>query len=166
MNMKETKKFFDTNYLNKGYTKISTNKPARGKSGGSNHLYKHILPPMDIISEYEELSPGILEKIVAMAQKEQNHRHSIELHNTEKYTKASEMGRKSALILVAIIAVAVVILAFGGHYMVASILAISAFGAIGVASSSCKKLSNKIFHKNFDSKHKNPNYKPRYKEKH
>lgn len=163
--MKETKKFFDTNHLNKGYTKVSTHKQAPSNNSGQGHQYKHILPPMDIIAEYEELSPGILEKIVAIAQKEQNHRHSMDTLNNEKHNKASDMGRKSALILVAIIALAVVILAFGEHYMVASILAVSAFGSIGVISSSYKKPVNKFFHKNFDPKYKNPNYKPRYKEK-
>lgn len=168
--MKETKKFFDVNRLNKGYSNLSIPKQVdttetNGAAGGYRGQYKHILPPMEIMAEYEELNPGTIDKILDMAQKEQNHRHSMDLLTIEKYNRASKLGRKSALILVAIIALAVVILAFGEHYMIASILAIAAFGAVGVASfvHAKQRPVNKVFHKNFDPKYKNPNYKGKKK---
>ena len=79
MIMKETKNFFDTNRLNKGYSTISINKQSDVEL--SANKYKHLLPDIDIMAEYEEMSPGTINKIFDMAKKEQNHRHSIDLLN-------------------------------------------------------------------------------------
>ena len=161
--MKETKKFFDTNRLNKGYSKTSINKQSDTGIAGSQ--YKHVLPPLDIMAEYEELSPGTINKIFDMAQKEQNHRHSIDLLNIEKHNRATKYGRMCSLALVVIIAVTAIVLAFGEHYMIASIFSIAAFGGIGVVSfiQSGKRFNNKnkVFHKNFDHKNRTHNYKTR-----
>ena len=81
--MKETKIFFDTNSLNKGYNNnnntTSLNKQSDVKI--PNNKYKHLLPDVDIMAEYEEMSPGTINKIFDMAKIEQDHRHSIDLIN-------------------------------------------------------------------------------------
>jgi len=81
--MKETKKFFDANGLNKGYSKALFSKTSN-LAVSSSSQYKHIMPPLDVMAAYEEISPGTIKKIIEMAQKEQNYRHSIELLNVEK----------------------------------------------------------------------------------
>lgn len=159
--MKETKKFFDTNRLNKGYSKTLANK--QNDVEASSNRYRHVLPPIDIMAEYEEMSPGTTNKIFDMAQKEQNHRHSMDLLNIEKHARATKMGRACSLALVTIISIAVLVLAFGEHYMIASIFSVAAFAGIGTVSfiQSGKRFNNKVFHKNFDHKNRVHNYKAR-----
>ncbi|ASX27677.1 hypothetical protein BA173_02030 [Rickettsia sp. MEAM1 (Bemisia tabaci)] len=90
--MKETKSFFTkNNRLNKGYA----------KSFHSNEIdknfyrkkFEHILPPIDTVTEYENIYPGTLEKLVNMAQKEQAHKHEIELQNLKIKEKVAKLTR-------------------------------------------------------------------------
>ncbi len=157
--MKETKKFFDTNRLNKGYSKMSINKQADVIP--TVNQYRHVLPPLDIIAQYEEMSPGVISKIIDMAQKEQNHRHSMDLLNNEKYNRATKFGRMCSLILVAIIAATALALSFGEHYVIAAMFVLVTFGTIGIVSFTqrAKKINNKPFHKNFDRKNRVNNNK-------
>lgn len=158
--MKETKKFFDTNRLNKGYNKSLVYKQSDTGANNGNQ-YKHVLPPLSIMAEYEEMHPGTIKKVLDLAQKEQEHRHAMELLALTNHEKAVKIGRQSAIILVGIIAFAAVIMAFDGHYMIASIFSLAGFGLIGVASifQSRKMNVGKVFHKTFDPKYKNSNYK-------
>jgi len=160
--MKETKKFFDANGLNKGYGKALFNKPA-SLAGSSSNQYKHVMPPLDVMAAYEEISPGTIKKIIDMAQKEQNYRHSLELLNIEKYDKAVKFGKICGVALIGIIALAALILSFGGHYVTASVFSLSAFGMIGVISflQTSKEPKSKVFHKNFAPKNRGHNHKAR-----
>lgn len=160
--MKETKKFFDANGLNKGYSKALFSKTSN-LAVSSSSQYKHIMPPLDVMAAYEEISPGTIKKIIEMAQKEQNYRHSIELLNVEKYDRAVKFGKICGVALIGIIAMTVLILAFGGHYMIASVFFLSAFATIGGISffQSDKRYKNKVFHKNFDQKNRVHNHKAR-----
>ena len=156
--MKETKKFFDTNRLNKGYTKVSNYKQT--DTNIIRNKYTHALPPIDIIAEYEEMNPGTIEKILKMAEKEQNHRFALDIKAADDHKKALNCGRQSAITLVAIISIACVIMAFGGHYIIASIFALSGFGTI-VYASSLKIRNNPAYKgspKNYDPNYKKSNY--------
>ena len=66
--MKETKKFFDANGLNKGYGKALFNKPA-SLAGSSSNQYKHVMPPLDVMAAYEEISPGTIKKLLIWLKK-------------------------------------------------------------------------------------------------
>jgi len=160
--MKETKKFFDANGLNKGYSKALFSKTSN-LAVSSSSQYKHIMPPLDVMAAYEEISPGTIKKIIEMAQKEQNYRHSIELLNVEKYDRAVKFGKICGVALIGIIAMTVLILAFGGHYMIASVFFLSAFAMIGGISffQSDKRYKNKVFYKNFDQRNRVHNHKAR-----
>ena len=143
--MKETKNFFDTNRLNKGYSTISINKQSDVEL--SANKYKHLLPDIDIMAEYEEMSPGTINKIFDMAKKEQNHRHSIDLLNIEKHARAIKMGRVFSLVVVVIIS---------------SVFSVAAFAAIGIVSiiQSGKRFDNKFVRKNNNHHHnRTHNYK-------
>jgi uncharacterized membrane protein len=161
--MKETKIFFDTNSLNKGYNNnnntTSLNKQSDVKI--PNNKYKHLLPDVDIMAEYEEMSPGTINKIFDMAKIEQDHRHSIDLINIENHNKAIKMGRIFALALVLIIATATVILASSGYYIVSAIFSVASFATIGTVSiiQSGKRFNNKFIHKNYNHNNKINNYK-------
>lgn len=126
--MKETKKFFENNRLNKGYTKILNYN--QNDMGQIRSKFKHVLPPIDMMEEYEEMYPGTFEKLLDMAQREQNHRHSLDLVIQEKYNRATALGRYFSLILVGLIAFTTLVLALSGAQMVASIFAASAFACI------------------------------------
>ena len=160
MIMKETKNFFDTNRLNKGYSTISINKQSDVEL--SANKYKHLLPDIDIMAEYEEMSPGTINKIFDMAKKEQNHRHSIDLLNIEKHARAIKMGRIFSLVVVAIIAIATIILALNEYYIISSVFSVAAFAAIGIVSiiQSGKRFDNKFVRKNNNHHHnRTHNYK-------
>jgi len=95
--MKETKRFFTkNNRLNKGYAKtFSVNEP-------DNNFYRkkfeHILPPIDLISEYENIYPGTLQELINMAQKEQVHKHDIDLKNLKMQETVAKLTRICLLI--------------------------------------------------------------------
>jgi uncharacterized membrane protein len=100
--MKESKKFFDDNRLNKGYRTI---RESVVKPNNDNNLYakyKHVLPPLEIVEQYEESYPGAFEKLFNMAKKEQDHRHAMELLALNKHHNAANWGRFVVLILGAI----------------------------------------------------------------
>lgn len=130
--MKERKKFFDNNRLNKGHKKLSN--PVQSDVNVLRKKYQHILPPIEMLEHYEELNPGTLDKLLDMAQKEQNHRHSIDLITIEKYNKATNLGRIFSLIFVALISITSLMLAAVGSIFVAAIFAFSAFACITIAS--------------------------------
>ena len=130
--MKETKSFFDNNRLNKGYSRIHN--PKQSDANIIRKQYMHVLPPVDMLEAYEELNPGSLEKIFAMAEKEQHHRHSVDLLAVKKHDKAMRMGRMSALILVAIISITTLMLVIAESIIAAAIFAISAFACIIIIS--------------------------------
>jgi uncharacterized membrane protein len=160
--MKETKIFFDTNSLNKGYNNNNTTSlHKQSEIKIPNNKYKHLLPDVDIMAEYEEMSPGTINKIFDMAKIEQDHRHSIDLINIENHTKAIKMGRIFALALVLIIATATIILASSGYYIVSAIFSVASFATIGTVSiiQSRKRFNNKFIHKNYNHNNKINNYK-------
>lgn len=130
--MKERKKFFDNNRLNKGHKKLSN--PLQSDANVVRKKYQHILPPIEMLEHYEELNPGTLDKLLEMAKKEQNHRHSIDLITIEKYNKATKLGRMFSLVFVALISVTSLMLVAAGSVFVAAIFAFSAFACITIVS--------------------------------
>jgi uncharacterized membrane protein len=128
--MKENKKFFDNNYLNKGHKRLSNSK----QNEAIRNKFHHVLPPIDMMEQYEELNPGTLDKLLDMAKREQNHRHSIDLMAMEKHNKATQLGRAFALVFVAFISITSLMMIIAGSFIVASLFAISAFGCITIIS--------------------------------
>lgn len=130
--MKENRKFFENNRLNKGYSRIVNFN--RSDQGVIRRKYKSILPPIDLVEEYEELYPGTFEKILDMAQKEQNHRHSMDLLEMERHNRATKLGRLFSLLYVAIVSITTLILAFNDNAPVAAIFATASFAVIVIVS--------------------------------
>ncbi|MCZ6901463.1 MAG: DUF2335 domain-containing protein [Rickettsia endosymbiont of Ixodes persulcatus] len=95
--MKETKRFFNkNNRLNKGYAKtFSVNEP---DDNFYRKKFEHILPPIDLISEYENIYPGTLQELIHMAQKEQAHTHAIDLKNLKMQERVIKLTRICLLI--------------------------------------------------------------------
>lgn len=148
--MKETKNFFSSNNrLNKGYTKVSNFKES--DRSFYRKQYEHVLPPIDVMEEYENLHPGTLAKLINMAEKEQLHRHQVELKNLEVYKNLTQKGRISAVIFVFIVCVTTIILAMVGNLMLAGIFAVTAFLIIGIGTFlSPMRFSKKNHYKKID----------------
>ncbi len=131
--MKEIKTFFTKdNRLNKGYSKTSNIREL--DSSFYRKKFEHILPPIDLISEYENINPGTLAKLIDMAEQDQHHKHAIDLVNLENYNRAQKMGRIFALVFIGLICLTTIILTMLGKIFVALIFSCSAFLAIGVTS--------------------------------
>ncbi len=130
--MKESKKFFDNNRLNKGYSRIINFH--QSDASLIRKKYKHVLPPIEMTEQYEELYPGTFEKLLDMAQREQNHRHSMDLLEIERHARATKLGRMFALVFVAIVACGAVILAAIGEALIATLFALFAFSCITIVS--------------------------------
>lgn len=161
--MKETKKFFNTNRLNKGYSKSNFNKNAESVYNNLGND-KHILPSPDLLAEYEEMSPGALSKILQMAQKEQDHRHKLSLITLEKNAAILRFRSIFALLISIILGIIVTI----GIIMVTAIEPYVGAGALVLSlgiiayifSVNIKKnLNDKNSFKKYDNKSRNPNYK-------
>lgn len=127
--MKDNKSFFNNNNrLNKGYSKSDNKVP--------DHRFhrkklEHVLPPIDLMEEYENIYPGTIAKMIAMAEKEQEHRHKRDMQGVLVYTKNVRTARISNMIFLMIIALVTGLLARENYY-VASIFAISLFLTISI----------------------------------
>ena len=130
--MKERKKFFDNNCLNKGHKKISN--LSQSDVNVVRKKYQHVLPPIDMLEHYEELNPGTLDKLLGMAEREQNHRHSIDLISMEKHNRANTLGKVFALVFVSFISITALMLVIVGSIVVAAVLIFSAFACITIVS--------------------------------
>ena len=130
--MKESKKFFDNNRLNKGHKRLSNSRQSDAHI--IRKKYEHVLPPIDMMEHYEELNPGTLAKLLNMAEKEQNHRHSMDLVSMERHNKATQLGRAFALVFVAFVAITSLMLVIAGSILVSAIFALAAFACITIVS--------------------------------
>ena len=130
--MKERKKFCDNNRLNKGHKKLSNS--AQSDTNVVRKKYQHVLPPIEMLEHYEELNPGTLDKLLDMAKREQNHRHSVDLMAMEKHNKATTLGRVFSLVFVAFISITALMLVIVGSVFVAAVFAFSAFACITIVS--------------------------------
>lgn len=90
--MKEIKTFFASdNRLNKGYAR-TTNHP-QSDTSLYRKKFEQILPPIDLISQYEDINPGTLAKLTAMTEKEQAHKHELEKKLIDEQAKAIKLGQ-------------------------------------------------------------------------
>ena len=99
--MKETKKFFaEDNRLNKGYSNENN------RDSNNNYFrkkFEHILPPADIVAEYENMYEGFVEELITMSKKEQEHRQNMDKIEADINMRLSRTGQFFAVFIVAII---------------------------------------------------------------
>lgn len=74
-------------------------KPAAKKEQSSNFF----LPPLALFESYEEVSPGITQKITDLAKVEQKHRHAMELQSLQVTAWTERIGQVLAFLLSLII---------------------------------------------------------------
>ena len=74
---KEIKQYYTEDKLNKGYS-IAESELKTDQPKSDLKKFEYLLPPIDVISQYEEIYPGTLEKVLKLAEKEQEKRFQIE----------------------------------------------------------------------------------------
>ncbi|MDX2050664.1 MAG: DUF2335 domain-containing protein [Rickettsiaceae bacterium] len=112
---KNIKSFYNDDRLNRGY-KSQTNEI----SVNNRSFYDaSLLPPIEVLNAYEDQFPGTFEKILTLAEKEQDQKYRLEQASLEMNYRASRMGMVFGLLLSAVIC-------FGGL----KILAIDIFSGI------------------------------------
>ncbi len=148
MNMKETKNFFTkNNRLNKGYSK-----PLNSRELDNNFYrkkFQHILPPIDVMSEYENLHPGTLEKLINMAQKEQIHRHDLDLKNLKAYEKNAKISKICALVFGIFLLSSIIFLMLLKEFAVTGVLVLFIIGFGIICSQKITKKNEYIKSKNY-----------------
>lgn len=104
--MKKVKKFFNTqtDRLNKGYEqKLHRNNKLPFESIIGHKNFERILPPIDLISQYEEIYPGILEQLVEITKQEQRNKLAVELASIESNNRTVRFGYISVALVLAIL---------------------------------------------------------------
>ena len=154
--MKESKIFFDDNRLNKGCKKTFHRR--QHDDNASPAKYSHVLPPLDMVEQYEESYPGTFEKLFNMAKKEQDHRHAMELISFKKHNNAANLGRIVVLILLTItfISAAVLFIVSGiKEAVVFSIFPVACVAVVAYFSSKNSIRSTRVVHNNSRVAHNN-----------
>ena len=94
---KETKQFFyNNNALNKGYAKEAS----EAYINKVRNEFGNVMPSPEVLYAYEEIMPGTIDKLIALMEKEQNHKHAIENARLVIQKKADYMGKIFAAIFV------------------------------------------------------------------
>jgi uncharacterized membrane protein len=76
--------------------------------------YSGPIPPPELIAGYQEAIPNGGERVLALAEREQEHRHRLESVSLEKATAAHRLGQLLAFVLSTLIVVAGAILIANG----------------------------------------------------
>ncbi|MEJ2763521.1 DUF2335 domain-containing protein [Photobacterium sp. MCCC 1A19761] len=83
--------------------------------------YSGPIPPPKMLNEYESVHPGFAERIVSMAEKEQEHRHTVEKESVRGAITKDSRGQHYALIVSLVMIVACTFLISIGHEVAGSI---------------------------------------------
>lgn len=91
------------------------------------------LPPPQLLREYEDILPGLAERIVALPEREQQHRHKVIEKAMVDDGELKRRGQNYALIsLFALLAVAVLLIALGEYRWGAMIAIFGIAGVVGI----------------------------------
>lgn len=93
--MTEIKKFYSDDKLNKGYSKETKNEAIFAST--------NILPPVSILSQYEEFQPGITKDIIDLAKQEQEKRFAVEKATIQAHERAEKLGSVISLLSLIVI---------------------------------------------------------------
>lgn len=134
--MRERKKFFVNNRLNKGYRKRFDTELSDIEAFKKQNV--HLLPPIEVIEQYESHYPGIFKKLMEMSQKEQQNRHLLAALEIEKAAKMSSYGRIAGLLYIIIISLSVTNLTLNGYPIIAGLFTLAGFSCMYFVAYYCK----------------------------
>lgn len=72
------------------------------------------IPPPEILKGYEQTLPGAADRIIAMAEKETNHRHDMEKSTSDKEFREARTGQVLGFLIGCLIIIAGVVMAILG----------------------------------------------------
>lgn len=165
---KEMKKFYSEDKLNKGYSNLSTNNLESKKTSDQ---FSDVLPPLEVIQEYEELYPGTLDKILKLAEQEQNQKYQIEQVNISARERGYRMGALAGIFSLIIISsasykIATVNSQLSALFFVSAFIAVFAISFLSYIKNAPKTFNKNKKKENYDLKAKNSdklqsNFKPK-----
>ncbi len=92
------------------------------------------IPPAEDLDRYNQITPGAADRIIAMAEKEQTHRHNIDGDTTRGFTEYMRRGQWFAFILGAVSFLGGIFLIYTGSAGIgASIFMLSLATLVGAA---------------------------------
>jgi len=93
-NKKEVKSFYGNDRLNKGYVEeqVEITGVEKAPTSPVSRKYDNLLPPIEVITEYEDLYPGTFEKIMKMAEAEQKQKFLMDQAASIAYEKSRRLG--------------------------------------------------------------------------
>jgi len=130
--MKEKKKFFNNNCLDKGHRKLSDS--IQTDIDIIEKKSQYTLPLIEMLEYYQGLKPETLDKLINMAQKEQSHRHAINLIAINKNSKDIILDKVFLLVFIIFIAIITWILNITGKLFIAATFAFSSFAYVMMVS--------------------------------
>lgn len=92
--------------------------------------YSGPLPPPQVLDFYDKCVPGAANRIIAMAEKQQEHRLRIEEKAVDKSLEANKMGQIFAFVIAVLALLAITFLGYHGMQTTASALAVVTGGGI------------------------------------
>ena len=141
------------------YYKSDNNKPSFYKKSQPRHA-RVALPSPAILREYDEVSEGAADRIIEMAEIEQNHRHEWEFESLQAYERSFRLGQKCGALVAIIVTLSAI---YVGHFLkdhyLASVIAIGGFSSIIVSTifaSKNKRYENRIRRNASSSKTESP----------
>lgn len=79
------------------------------------------LPSPEMLLQYEQTHPGLANRIVAMAESEQQHRHHLETKNVEGMIGKDKRGQVLAFLITCLITMISAFLIYAGHPILGSL---------------------------------------------
>ena len=134
-----------TRKLHSGYRNNRRNNNRRPNNGGSNKLennasnvntHGHLsaFPPPSILQEYEYATEGAADRILEMAEVEQDRRNDWEDDYLAYYKKSLRIGQLFGFILLLCVVLSFLYLVENGHEVVAVYLAFIGFFSVALAN--------------------------------
>jgi uncharacterized membrane protein len=130
-NKKEVKSFYGNDRLNKGYVEeqVEITGVEKAPTSPVSRKYDNLLPPIEVITEYEDIYPGTFEKIIKMAEAEQKQKFLMDQAASIAYEKSRRLGALFGMFTAALICVTTYKLA-EKDLVTGLIFALAGFGAV------------------------------------
>lgn len=97
--------------------------------------YSGPLPPAEQLAQYEQISPGAADRLIGLVEKQQNHRHELELSVVRANARNSLLGVISGLIIAVVTVVCscyAIISGYGATGIIGSIVPLASLVGVFV----------------------------------
>ncbi len=146
---KRMKTYYGNDRLNRGHKVETEIKNYAEKTAEENISlkYEYLLPPIEVLSGYEEIFPGTLERILNMAKKEQELKYELEKCSLLVAEKVKKLGIIFAFLIICVICTSAACIAYT-DLKTALIFSLIAFSAVFGVSLLSKFSSGRNFRYN------------------